>query len=159
MSRVGRRGESKAPIDLSTRHYHRLFEQPAEGEHPVDRLVSRLPHVAAVDRTVATLAEQMRDPRLRADQGRWIAYEDCRLRQRTIHEERFFDAGYLFGHLAGRADAAAVAEGREAGAFASRLRVLVSRARLSATEIAVILLETARGLLLPVQRSTYKKRR
>ena len=79
------------------RHYSELLPRDTEGRHPVDDAVYRMREVRVIDRAVrsawANLRQRMPDDL--ADL--WIKYEDLRLCQRAIHDERFFDVGFEMG--------------------------------------------------------------
>src|SRR5206468_998488 len=128
--------------------YRMLTRLHPSGEHPVDRLVSRMPDVRRVDRAARVVAARFRS-QVRDDlQEMWIKYEDLRLAQCGVREERFFDVGYEFGHLAGAAESHCR---RQLPALKS-LRKAVERALAASpatpVDAAVVLLATARALLV-----------
>ena len=92
------------PIDLSRRHYDTLIG-PHDPQHPVDVAVAALPDVADIDARARAQARRMTRPEVRAVTAEWVYYDDLRNLQRCLRQERFFDAGFEHGLLAGHAQA------------------------------------------------------
>jgi hypothetical protein len=137
------------PIDLDRRHYQAILERrTVDQDHPIDLLISRLPDVVEIDRTLREVAHQMHDPVARTSQERWIEYEDLRLLQRTVRQERFFDAGFEFGRVAGVTESSFVGNDEGVSEFRDFLRDTVLRAPLSREWAIAVLLEMARALVL-----------
>src|SRR4051812_38188195 len=93
-----------SPVDLSRRHYDAMVG-PHDVVHPVDAAIAALPEVKDIDARARTQALRMARPEVRATNAAWIEYDDLRLLQRSVRQERFFDAGFEHGLLAGRAEA------------------------------------------------------
>lgn len=88
-------------IDFDRRHYQAILDRrPADADHPIDVLISRLPDVAELDDAVRQAAHELRDPAARESEQRWIQYEDLRHLQRAAREERMFDVGFELGRVA-----------------------------------------------------------
>ena len=140
-------------IDLTRRHYEAMVG-PHDSQHPVDVAVGALPEVRDVDARARAQSLRMARADVRATNDAWICYDDLRLLQRSIRQERFFDAGFEHGLLAGRAEARrhAAREGgpahtRAREALAAALRTAVLRAPLPRQTQVAVLLELARALV------------
>ena len=139
-------------IDLSRRHYEAMVG-PHDSQHPVDVAVAALPEVRDVDARARAQSLRMARADLRATNDAWICYDDLRLLQRSIRQERFFDAGFEHGLLAGRAEAQRLAgraapDGEAARTLAAVLRSAVLFAPLPRQTQVAVLLELARALVM-----------
>src|SRR4051812_18184201 len=135
------------PIDLDRRHYQAILDRRVvDDDHPIDLLIARLPEVVEIDRTLRELASEMHDPAARRSQERWMEYEDLRLLQRSIREERFFDVGFEFGRIAGITEDQLLKGADEGREFRELLRDAILKSRTSRAWAVAVLLETARAL-------------
>jgi hypothetical protein len=137
------------PIDLDRRHYQAILDRrTVDQDHPIDLMISRLPEIVEIDRTLREFALQMHDPGARTSQEQWIEYEDLRLLQRTARQERFFDVGFEFGRAAGMTESSFVANDEGVGELRDFLRDTILRAPLSREWATAVILEMARALVL-----------
>jgi hypothetical protein len=143
------------PVDFSRRHYEAVAGPRPPDDHPVDTAVAAVREVRQADAGARRQGRRMRRVEVRADQTEWVRYEDLLLAQRCIRQERFFDAGYQYGLLAGRAESSAVrARGaparraREAGRLGGELRRALMMSRLPHEAALAVLLELARALVV-----------
>jgi hypothetical protein len=145
------------PIDLSRRHYDAMVG-PHDVQHPVDVAVAALPEVRDIDARARSQALRMARAEVRAANAAWVHYDDLRLLQRSIRQERFFDAGFEHGLLAGRTEAqrhagrggpdGVAAHATASDALAAILRKAVLRAPLPRHAQVAVVLELARALVL-----------
>jgi hypothetical protein len=143
------------PVDLDRRHYQAILDRRTIGDdHPIDLLIARLPEIATIDQTLHEFAREMHVPTVRRAQERWIEYEDLRLLQRTIRQERFFDVGFEFGRIAGITEDQFVSKVEGLRELRDVLRDVVLQSGTARTWAVAVLLETARALALdrPVDR-------
>jgi hypothetical protein len=126
--------------------------------HPIDKLVSAIPEVAALDRRVRGLARRRQQQA--TDRQAFIEYEDLRLGQHLLREELHFDAGFERGRLAGRAESLAVSRraDREGTDLARKVEVLVSATKLPPARVAALLLEVSRALVVGLGRPSPRPR-
>ena len=124
--------------------------RPTEGieGHPVDVAIDRLPRVANLRRSLLRLAKRWQGEA--SDQQAFVAYEDLRLEYLMLREQGYFDAGYRYGLLAGRAesrDASATAN-PAVRAFAHQVGLAAAVAKIPQPRIAAALMEIARAMVL-----------
>jgi hypothetical protein len=134
-------------VDLSVGHYERLRDDRAD-DHPVDQIVLSFPDVAEIDRAARAAAKALGAQVRQVDQELWMTYEDLRLSQRALHEERFFDVGFELGRLAGVAAAHEMAGVREVHDLRLHLEQAVLRTRVSRDQALWALLDVTRALVL-----------
>jgi len=124
--------------------------RPTEGVegHPVDVVIDRLPKVASLCRRLLRLAKRWQCEV--SDAQAFIAYEDLRLEYLRLREQGYFDAGYHYGLLAGRAEshAASAAENPAVRAFAHQIGLAAAVAKIPQPRIAAALMEIARAMVL-----------
>jgi hypothetical protein len=112
-----------------------------EDDHPVDRAVSKIPAVANLQRKLRRFYRRLEgaglDPVLR------IELQDRELEYRSLRENFYFDAGYVFGLSSGRADCRLSPGARR---LALKLRSAALLAELSPADTIAALLETTRAL-------------
>lgn len=137
-----------SPLDLTKRHYDRLLDQVTDGDHPVDELVARMPDVAAVDDAARALAATVEQRQPRAAEALWNEYEDLRLQQRSLHEERFFDVGFELGRVAGISEFGEALASAQTQNLVLAVRMTVVRSGVRRDLAVVSLLALARALLL-----------
>ena len=128
-----------------------LRGQPPHGGRrgsPVDVVIDRLPKVASLCRRLLRLAKRWQGEV--SDAQAFIAYEDLRLEYLRLREQGYFDAGYHYGLLAGRAEshAASAAENPAVRAFAHQVVLAAAVARIQQPRIAAALMEIARAMVL-----------
>lgn len=132
--------------DLTKRYYREIGQRSAKHtpEHSIDAIVDRIPQIEAVDRAASEFAAAMRSARARRSDASWIDYEDLRLLQRTLRQERFFDVGYAMGRLAG---IVAAQESLSPRATELRLSILnlAATVDLRADDVLFVLLDAARA--------------
>jgi hypothetical protein len=132
--------------DPSTRHYHRVWERDSiAGDHPIDAVIRALPEVADADQTAQAAASALAAALGPEHRAAWVRHEDARFEQRSMREERFFDAGFEIGRLAGTGSG-----GGSPAAFevSARLTRVLLGAGLRRTEATATLLALPRALLL-----------
>jgi hypothetical protein len=136
-------------VDVSRRHYQRLFERAGEQNHPADELVEQMPDVRAADKATRALAAEVgkAEPAMRAPE-RWAEYEDAQFHQRTLREERFFDVGFEMGLVAGLAEAREASVGLEVESLRRQVHEIVVASSLPPARVAAVLLDAARALVL-----------
>jgi hypothetical protein len=142
------------PIDFTRSHYRRIGGERDEA-HPIERAVAAVPEVREVDARARAQAKRMRRPSARADAAEWVRHEDLRLLQRTVRQERFFDAGFEHGLVAGRTESlratatAATGPGADAVAeLADLVRETLLDSPVPCALTIAVLLELAHALTL-----------
>ncbi len=112
----------------------------------VDKFVDQLPAIERLARRVRTLVKRI-DDRI-TDRDLWVAYSDALFALRLERESRFFEFGYEYGRLAGRAETAQSQRDQTTRTFARQLREAVVASGLPRVTAVVLLLETARALAI-----------
>jgi hypothetical protein len=140
-------GNGMSVIEPSVGHYERLRDERVD-DHPVDQIVLSFPDVAEIDRAARAAARALGARVGRIDQELWMKYEDLRLAQRALHEERFFDVGFELGRLAGVAAGHEMAGLREVHDLRLHLEQAVIRTRVNRDQALWALLDVTRALVL-----------
>jgi hypothetical protein len=112
--------------------------------------VADIPDVGEVDEAALVMSGEMSRSAVRRQSiTSWTEYEDLRLQQRCVREERFVDVGYEMGREAGIAQYGAFADGPDATVVRRQVHRMLVSSDLSRPERALVLLEVARALLRP----------
>lgn len=133
-------GGTARPGRLFGAHFEAL--QPDSAEHPIDRVVDRLPVISALTRKALRRAEIIQ--RQVKDQKAFLEYEDLRLHLRSEREVAYFNIGHEHGQVAGRLYSGGVRD-KTSRALEREVLRAVSASRLPAPRVAVVLLELARA--------------
>ncbi len=118
------------------------------GIHPIDQLVAAIPKVATLTRRLTRLAEHVY--RRIADPDDFVQYESARGEQQKAAIAAYFDAGWAYGELAGRAESlrASASASPAASALASEVQRIALSVELPRQHVIAVLLEAAHGLVL-----------
>jgi len=141
--------------------FPRRFEAlaPEGDEHPIDVLVARMPAVATIHRRLRRASDALR--KCVTDRRKFIAYEDLWTEYTVRREQRYFDAGFAHGQLAGRAEsgAASIAATPAARALARQIMLTATTSQLRRDRMIAVLLELARAIVLGLRLPSRPSRR
>ena len=125
-------------------HYSAAQPPGASDEHPVDVLIGELPEIVSRRRKLSQMTKRVQS-QVR-DQALFVRYADCWTEYASLREERYFNAGFEQGLLAGRAESRAASA--TARTLAHQIRLIVATTNIPLPHVAATLLGVARAAVL-----------